>query len=474
MMTIDRRLLWTVVLAATQAAPAQDPPVPGRAVLRVEPGVSIDAVIDDLEAQLGGVTFAVEDDALAGRNLYLLSFEPAEPLAPVEMVLQQIEDDPDNDLAVWGEVLYEGHDPEGNTGSLWFFTASGVDFYPDQYAGTALGLPAAHPRSTGQGVVVAVVDSGLDTAHPLFGGLIAPGGYDFVADSAQITDPYGHGTFVAGLIHLVAPDAKLLPVAVLDEQGAGDGWIFAKGMFHAIDRGVEVINLSLGSTYNSEAIADALEEARSLGIVVVAAGGNQDAGEELEQFPAVRTHCFGVAAIDDQDVKADFSNYNRDFLISAPGNSVAAEGQPDGFDPDRTIYSSLPGNDYGIWEGTSMSTAFVSGAAALIRAQHPEWPAAESTHALIEDALASTAVDITAQNPGFEGLLGAGRLDAAAATLLAPPAPALGDIDNDGTVGIADFLIVLGSWGLVHSSADLDGDGSVGLGDFLIVLGNWS
>ncbi len=481
-------LIGAVTFAAHAAEPVIDPPVAGKAIVKVELGSSIEAAITEIELQLPGVKFTVSDDALSARRLYLLSYAPAVPIAPVEAVLDLIKNDPTNETAEWGEILYEGRDPEGRTGSLWFHSVSGVDFFADQYASTMLGLPSAHPRVTGQGVVVAVLDTGIDATHPLFAGLIAPGGYNFVTGNSDTSDvgdgvdndgdgatdeSVGHGTYAAGLIHLVAPAAKLLPVVVLDSDGAGEAWTFVKGMFHAIDRGVEVMNLSLGSTYNSDAIGDALEEARTHGIVVVAAGGNQNAGENFEEFPASRQKAFGVAAVDDADVKASFSNYHGDFLISAPGTSTEQKAGPDGFDPTRTIYSVVPGGDYAIWEGTSMSTAFVSGAAALIRAQHPEWLAGEETHTMLEAALATTAVDISGQNPGFEDLLGAGRLDVAAATMLAPPAPTLGDLNNDGIVGINDFLIVIGSWGLVHSSADLDGDGSVGVGDFLIVLGNW-
>ena len=479
-----------IAAAATHGQiPVPDPPIPGRAIMKVQLGVSIEDAIAYVESLLPGVTFSVAEggDALASRDLYLLSYLPApDPPDPVvEDVLESLKkDDPNNTTSQWGELLYADHDPESNTGSVWFQSIGGIDQFTDQYAGTMLGLGPAQVRSTGQGVVVAVLDTGIDETHPLLAGAIAPGGYNFVnvknpTDTSDPIDGVGHGTFIAGLIHLTAPDASLLPVVVLDGDGFGDLWLLARGIFYAIDHGVEVINLSLGSTYNSEAVEAAIEEARDLGIVVTAAGGNNNVDEESElvEYPASLSpgKVLGVAAVDSLGfVKADFSNYHPNFFISAPGASVEDAGEPDGFDPALSIYGALPGGDYGIWQGTSFATAFVSGAAALVRAQHPEWAADEDTWTFIETALESTIVNIDADNPGLEGQLGAGRLDIAAATTLGPITPTLGDLDNDGTVGIADFLTLLDAWGQVHSSADLDGDGMVGITDFLMLLANWT
>jgi subtilisin family serine protease len=216
--------------------------------------------------------------------------------------------------------------------------------------------------------------------------------------------------------------------------------------------------------------------------VVVASAGNLDRSDPREYpamddidpddpvFPPLEiSGAFGVAATDPGDVKADFSSYNRRLVISAPGDSS-------GVDPATSIVGLVPGDDYAVWEGTSFATAFVSATAALVRAQHPEWPASLGTYALVELVLTSTAADIYPQNPQFAGdmELGAGRLDAGAAVALGPPAPERpGDLDNDGDVDFIDLLNLLEDWGLVHSSADLDGNGTVAFGDLLIQLANW-
>ncbi len=457
-----------LALAAPCGGQVLDEPVPGRAIVRAKIGSPVEAVIDELHAALPDVTFSVADESLAGRRLYLLAYEPASALPQVDPVLHSLAGA--SAAADWGELLWAGHDPESHTGSVWFHSVGAM--YTTQYPSSMLGLPAAHAQSTGAGTVVAVLDTGIDAAHPVLAGSLAPGGFNFVAGNADTADPSGHGTFVGGLIRLTAPDARLLPVVVLDGQGHGDAWLFAQGLFHAIDHGVEVINLSLGSTYKSEAVEVALDEADLHGITVVAAGGNQNAGEAFEEHPAADGGpALGVAAVNDLDVKADFSNYHQKFFISAPGDST--EVAPGEFDPDRSIVSTLPGGEYGTWEGTSFSTAFVSGAAALVRSQHPQWPADPSTAGAVAAALQSTAIDIDAQNPDYAGLLGAGRLDAAAAVMLGPPAPQLGDLDGDGTVAVNDLLLLLGAWGETHSSADLDGSGTVDVTDLLLMLGLW-
>ncbi|MHC4415964.1 MAG: S8 family serine peptidase [Planctomycetota bacterium] len=481
-----------------------DPAVTGQAVIRVHVGSSIGAAIAQLEAELPEVTFAIDDVSLADRRIYLLDFEPVESADDVEEALESLEDIPGNPIADWGELLYEGHAPEGHTGSIWFRSVGGEQEYAEQYASEMLRLPLAQEHSTGQGVVVAVLDTGID-AHPVLAGRIAPGGYNFVTSSADTADvgdeldndgdglideSVGHGTFVAGLIHLVAPDAMLLPIVVLNSDGVGDAWSFAQGMFYAIDQGVEVINLSLGSTKESDVVEVALEEARALGVVVVAAAGNLPQEEppegdpNLAEFPAAVEDdedraSFGVAALDDSDIKAGFSKYHEEFFISAPGTSVRKPDAPDGFDPDRTIYSTVPGGEYGIWMGTSLSTAFVSGATALVRARHPEWPARQSTHHLMATTLARTAVPIDDldgnDDTDWEDKLGAGRLDVGAAVLHRP-----GDLNLDGQVGIPDLLELLAAWGPCDDDddgdecwADLDGDGTVGVPDLLILVRDW-
>lgn len=389
-------------------------------------------------------------------------------------------------IATWLEFLSSDEAPEGGTGSTFVDGIQDLAVYKEQYAAIKLGLTTAHAMSTGASTVVAVLDSGIDATHTAFAGRLLPG-WDFVDGDASpddvspgqdldgdglIDEMAGHGTFSAGLVALVAPDARILPIRILDPEGHGDSWHLARGIWYAIDHGVEVINLSLGSTEDSDIVEEALDEAASLGITVVAAAGNCSRTEP-EEFPAMTENgVIGVAGVDDTDVHASFTNFHQTLMLSAPAVSYFdAEGLPM---LDRSMVSSLPGGDYGVWQGTSIATPLVAGAAALVRSQHPEWDAVEATGQSVAAVLVAGAVNVDALNPGFAGLLGQGRIDAASAAAIGPAAPQVGDINADGIVGADDLLMLLGDWGQVHSSADLNGDGLVEVDDLLLLIVRWT
>ncbi len=388
-------------------------------------------------------------------------------------------------LATWLEFLSSDEAPEGGTGSTFVDGVQGSTSFKEQFFMGKVGVELAHARSTGSGTVVAVLDTGVAPTHPALVGRVLPG-WDFIDGDDSPTDDApgqdldgdgmvdemaGHGTFVAGLATLVAPDAKLLPIRVLDSEGRGDSWNLAQGIWYAIDHGVEVINLSLGSTDDSDIVEVALEEAADRGITVVAAAGNCDRTEP-EEFPAMsESDVIGVAAIDDTDHRASFTNFHERLTLSAPAASVfGADGTPD---LARSMISSLPDGAYGVWEGTSIGVPIVAAAAAVVRSQHPEWPADESTVTTVRERLTQGSVNIDPLNPAYAGLIGVGRLDVAGSVSLGPVAPPLGDIDGDGLVGPDDLLALLTDWGVVHSSADLDGDGLVGVMDVLAMIAAW-
>lgn len=258
--------------------------------------------------------------------------------------------------------------------------------YNSQYAATKLGLSEAHRRPTrGGGVTVAVLDTGVDRTHPALAGRLL-NGYDFVdmdADpseaGARETGPYGHGTHVAGLIALVAPEAKILPVRVLDEHGRGNVWVLAEALAYAADPdgnpatddGADVINLSPSTLRRTKLLEsvlakvcddlpdtedDDLPSLNGSNIIIVAAAGN--GGGTVPEYPAAENlkGLLAVGASTATDGIAAFSTRGSWAQVLAPG---------------ERIVSSVPGGGYGTWSGTSMAAPLVAGEAALIRSAYP-------------------------------------------------------------------------------------------------------
>ena len=276
--------------------------------------------------------------------------------------------------------------------------------FVEQPSAAALHLDVAHAVATGRGVTVAILDTGIDPNHPSLQGAYA-GGLDLVDHDDDPTETpegvdtdgdghadeaFGHGTHVAGIVHLVAPDARLLAVRVLDEDGAGNLLRVVAGVRWAIHQGAKVINLSLGSLRRSEAVERALEDAESQGIVVVVSDGNWGSDTPVE-FPASSPSVAAIAAVDASGNAADFSSYGANVALAAPGVAIR---------------STYPGGDFRLWSGTSMSAPFVAGACALLAEQHPGWTRSEMLA-----RIASTAGPVNAGGRAF----GAGALDVGAA-----------------------------------------------------------
>lgn len=236
-------------------------------------------------------------------------------------------------------------------------------------------------------VKVAVLDTGIDYTHPdLRNRVDIEDGYNFVDNNYDTMDDNGHGTHISGIISAQANngiglvgitgnlDVKILPVKVLDESGYGDTINIVKGIIYAVDSGADIINLSLGVQAKSELIAKAIEYAKSKGVFVVAAAGNDD--ENSDNFSPAGDGAFTVAAMDYNYRKAYFSDYGNSIKVAAPGVQ---------------ILSTVPGG-YEAWDGTSMAAPVVSGIAAMLKAENPQLSPSQ-----MEDILDSTATDIMYQ-----------------------------------------------------------------------------
>ena len=250
--------------------------------------------------------------------------------------------------------------------------------------------------ATGQGVVIGIIDTGIDYQHPDLGGAIGSqhkviGGYDFVNNDDDPLDDNGHGTHVAGiaaangLLKGVAPNARLMAIKVLDANGSGwDSQILA-GIEYAIDPdgnpatddAPDVVNMSLGRSPDpSEPLSEAVNNAVLQGICfVIAAGNNYDYFQI--GTPAIAEHAITVAATDNYDNTAWFSSRGPllDSFILKP--DVAA--------PGVSINSTFL-SDYKRLDGTSMASPHVTGVAALILGKHPDWTPGDVKAAMMSTA----------------------------------------------------------------------------------------
>jgi hypothetical protein len=168
-------------------------------------------------------------------------------------------------------------------------------------------------------------------------------------NGTKVTNAYGHGTMVAGLIHLVAPTARLMPIKVFADDGTSQLSTILSGINYAIEHGAKVINMSFSMTSPSSSLQSVLATANAAGIVCVAAVGNE--GQNMLVYPAAYSQVIGVASTNNQDVRSSFSNYGAIVTVAAPGEEVI---------------STYPGNRYAAGWGTSFSTPLVSGAVALL------------------------------------------------------------------------------------------------------------
>ncbi|UCC44774.1 MAG: S8 family serine peptidase [Candidatus Zixiibacteriota bacterium] len=277
--------------------------------------------------------------------------------------------------------------------SLPVSDVAGDGSYIDQPAAQTLSLPAAHDVATGAGVRVAVLDGGVDFVHPAFDGT-AVSGYDYVDDDPDAFDEpggenSGHGTFLAGVIHLVAPDAEIRAYRVTDIHGESNGYIVAEAILQAIADSCRVINLSMVTIEPHEAIRSAVAFGRYNGVLTVAAAGNGQS--DTAHYPASDLYTIAVTAVDSLNLLADFSSYGSHIDICAPGTMIYSPYQDDG---------------YAWWGGTSFAAPFVSAQAALIISYDPT-----ASWSRVKGAIVASADGLDEVNPEFAGFLGQGLID---------------------------------------------------------------
>ncbi|CAL9396136.1 hypothetical protein SUDANB108_01371 [Streptomyces sp. enrichment culture] len=303
-------------------------------------------------------------------------------------------------------------------------TAHADGIRAQQWALEAMHTAEAWQTTKGAGVTVAVLDTGVEADHPDLAGNVLPG-KDLVRFGAEPGDRAWarHGTAMAGIIAGhghgpgnadgvlgIAPEAKILPVRVILEDGdpsrakarSTRGNALAEGIRWAADHGADVINLSLGddsaSAHPEPTEDQAIQYALKKGVVVVASAGNGGEKGDHISYPAAYPGVIAATAVDRAGTRASFSTRRWYATVSAPGVDVVIA------DPDRKYYEG--------W-GTSAAAAFVSGAAALVKAAHPDLTPAQIKK-LLEDTARNGPVGGRDDSRGFGFIDPAAALRAAA------------------------------------------------------------
>ncbi len=313
----------------------------------------------------------------------------------------------------------------GNSGLVFYYGSNVRQGYLQQMAAGLTRVLKAHSTSTGATVTVAVIDTGIDIFHPALMGALVPG-YNFLNDTTDVSEApllqvtsdvlspvavnqstvalldqstvalldstavppaYGHGTAVAGIIRLVAPKSRIMPLKVFNPNGQGNVYDIVRAIRYAVNQGARVINMSFSLPKDNSELDKAIEYAKSRRVFLASSTGNN--ASDLEVYPAKYSPVTGVTATDKKDVAAPFTNFGQSADIAAPGVGVI---------------TTFPGGTYALVSGTSFSTPFVAGGGALVISVKPGLD-----QSAVANMIETTGVEIDELNPGR--YLGKSRVD---------------------------------------------------------------
>lgn len=270
---------------------------------------------------------------------------------------------------------------------------------------THINSPLVWEQTDGRQVRVAVLDTGIDAAHRDLMVDLTKSYTAIGIEGSALNDIYGHGTHVAGIIAAldndtgvwgVAPAARLYSVKVLDDYGIGTVSALIDGIQWAVENNIQILNISLGTKKESQALREAVEDAYDAGLLLVAAagnGGNKPGQSDNVEYPAAYAPVIAVGAVDYYDIRASFSATGSALEIMAPGVDI--------------VSTWTGGNAYRSISGTSAAAPHVSGVAALVWAYNSSW-----NNRQVREQILATATPVGDGNP-FR--YGRGRVDAAAA-----------------------------------------------------------
>jgi len=281
-------------------------------------------------------------------------------------------------------------------------------YFGSEWHLSKVGASTAWDVSQGAGVVIAILDSGVDGSHPDLAAQMVPG-YNFYDNNTNTADVNGHGTAVAGVaaattnnatgVAGIAGQAKIMPVRIADANAWAYYSTIAQGLTWAADNGARVANCSYSGVAGSSSIQSAAQYMKSKGGLVFVAAGNNGIDENITPT----TTMIPVSATDSNDVRTSWSSYGSFVAMSAPG----------------ITWTTSRGGFYDQWQGTSFSSPLTAGVAALMMAAKPSLDGSQ-----IEQMMYSTATDLGAA--GRDPYYGYGRVNAAAAVqavVASAPAP---------------------------------------------------
>ncbi|MEY2430056.1 MAG: thermitase [Verrucomicrobiota bacterium] len=385
---LEAALFFLLCTAAAKGAPHS---VPGQ--ILVKPSVRLSELDFNARLRANGATYR---KTLRPLNVRIVNV----PESRTEAVLAALRSDADIEFAerdFVAQAAFVPNDPLVVSGSEW-------------HLATIHAPEAWDITMGGTNTIVAVLDSGINAAHPEFAGRLLPG-YDFVSNDNDPSDDFGHGTAVAGTIVAdgnngmgvagVAYGCSVLPVKVVDASGFASYSTIAQGIKYAVDHGARVINLSVAGDSTSATLQSAINYAWNNNVVVVAAAGNN--ANTVPQYPAACDHVIAVSATEPDDSLAGFSSYGSYITVSAPGDNI------------WTTQKDLS-NPYGAWRGTSFASPIVAGVAALVASANPSL-----SNTQIVALLKQTADDVGVA--GYDTSFGFGRINAFRAVSAANSAP---------------------------------------------------
>lgn len=365
-------LLFSFLL---QSQPAQTDRIPGRLIVHHAAGVS-GAQATSLISRHG---------ARLRRRMEKLNLSVIEvPAGSEEAIMQS--------LRASGQVTEVEYDHYAK------LAATANDPYlTSQWYLTKIQATSAWGVSVGSGTPIAVLDTGVDATHPDLAGRVMTG-WNFVSNTNNTQDTMGHGTAVAGVFGAISNNGvgvsgitwtnPVLPLVVVDSTNYASYSNIAAAIEYAADHGAKVINVSIGGTSPSSALQAAVDYAWNAGAIVVAAAMNNSSS--TPNYPAACNNAVAVAATDENDNLASFSDFGSWITVSAPGNNIE---------------TTMVGGGYGLWWGTSLATPVVSGVAALALAANPSL-----TPQALVTLLKNNADDLG--SPGFDNVFGWGRVNA--------------------------------------------------------------